>query len=72
MTTTNTLSAHDLRRVSVESKTDPRTILRVLRGQPVWVKNEVQIRAALRKLKLTLTASAAPEAAQAQDSTASV
>lgn len=54
------ITAHDIRRISVESLTDPRTIGRYLRGEHVRGMSETRIRAAIAKLGITIPDPAAP------------
>jgi hypothetical protein len=47
-----TLSAHDTRRVAVEASTDPRTVVRFVRGQKTQSTTAARIRAAIERLAL--------------------
>ena len=46
------LSAHDTRRVAVEASTDPRTVVRFVRGQKTQSTTAARIRAAIERLAL--------------------
>ena len=56
MTVTNslTLSAHTIRRLSVESMRDPRSVLRVVAGRPVRSVVEQSVRDAAARLGIVL------------------
>jgi len=52
MTATKCLVAHDIRQIAVESFTDPRTVEKVIRGEPVKELSERRIRAAMNRMGL--------------------
>lgn len=49
---TQTLTAHDVRRISVEAKVDPRTVERYLAGQTMKSTTTARIVEALKVLKI--------------------
>ena len=56
MTETQTMQAHDVRRVAVESESDPRTVRAYLERRPVRSTSAARIKRALRALDLDLPA----------------
>lgn len=47
---TPTISAHDVRRIAVAAMTDPRTIQRYLKGEPIRSTSKARIEASLAAL----------------------
>lgn len=53
-------TAHDVRRIAVESCTDPRTVNRYLRGEPIRSTTSARIAAALAKLGIPVPTKSEP------------
>lgn len=61
------ITAHDVRRIAVESITDPRTVNRFLRGESVRSMTSARIAAALEKLGIAIPAPAPATPPEAKD-----